>query len=160
MANDVFVYNATTKVWKSSGGDAAFTGTSLANAAGRTGGVLDMGALRSGRYRIQVILKMTSAPTAGTPIEVNLVRSDDNTTRDANLGSADAAVSDTDVRAQCLYVGTMALDNVTTQQVASFEIETGARYLSIFLWNASGVALSATATDHSINITPIVTQVQ
>lgn len=160
MPNEVLVKNGTTKVWKNTGGDAVFTGTSVANGAGRIGGALDMGATRAGRYRVQVITKFATGPTSGNPLEVYLVRSDDNTTRDANLGSSDAAVSDADLRAQCLFCGILAADNVTTQQVASFEVETGARYLSPLLWNASGQALSSTAADHIINITPIVTEIQ
>lgn len=157
---DILQYYGTAKTWKSSGGDAAFTGTSVANAAGRIGGALDMGTPRAGRYRVQIQLKMAATPTSGTILQWYLVRSDDNTTRDANLGSSDAAVSDADLPPQCLFLGNMTLDNVTTQQVCSFEIDTGARYLSILLWNASGTALSSTAADHIITITPIITQVQ
>ena len=160
MANEILVKNGTTKVWKSSAGDAVFTGTSVANNAGRIGGALDMGATRAGRYRVQVITKFVATPTSGLTLAVYLVRSDDNTTRDANLGSSDAAVSDADLPPQCLFCGVLSADNVTTQQVASFEVETGARYLSPLLWNATGAALSATAGDHIINITPIVTEVQ
>lgn len=160
MPNEILVKYGTAKSWKNTGGDAVFTGTSVANGAGRIGGALDFGATRAGRYRVQVVTKFVATPTSGAPLEVYLVRSDDNTTRDANLGSSDAAVSDTDLRAQCLYCGSLPADNVTTQQVASFEVETGARYLSPLLWNATGAALSATAADHIINITPIVTEIQ
>lgn len=160
MPNQVLVLNGTTKVWKNSGGDAVFTGTSVANNAGRVGGALDMGATRAGRYRVQVITKFVATPTSGAALEVYLARSDDNTTRDANLGSADAAVSDGDLRGQCLFCGNLPADNVTTQQVASFEVETGARYLSPLWWNTTGAALSATAADHIINITPIIPEIQ
>jgi hypothetical protein len=161
MANDVLVYNGTAKTYKSSAGDAVFTGTSLANAAGRISGVVDYGTPRAGKYRVQVQTKFGTAPTAGNAVEVYLVRSDDNTNRDAALGSADAAVSDVDLKAQCMFIGNLVADNQNTgQQVASFEVETGARYLSVLLWNASGQALTATATDHIITITPIITQIQ
>lgn len=160
MANDILVYNGTAKTWKNTGGDAVFTGTSVANNAGRIGGVLDMGTPRAGRYRVQIQTRMTSAPASGAILQWYLVRSDDNTNRDANLGSADAAVSDADLPPQALFIGNMPLDNVTTAQVTSFEVETWARYLSILLWNVSAIALSATATDHIITITPIITQVQ
>lgn len=157
---DILQYYGTAKVWKSSGGDAVFTGTSVANGAGRIGGAIDFGTPRAGRYRVQIQLKMAATPTSGTLLQWYLVRSDDNTTRDANLGSADAAVSDADLPPQCLYLGAMPLDNVTTQQVCSFEVDTGARYLSPLLWNTSGTALSSTAADHIITITPIISQVQ
>lgn len=157
---DIVVYNGTAKVWKSSAGDAVLTMTSVANGAGRVGGALDMGTPRAGRYRVQVQYKGAATPTSGAPLEVYLVRSDDNTTRDANLGSSDAAVTDADLRAQCLFCGNLPMDNVTTQQVASFEVETGARYLSPLLWNATGAAASSTAADCVVTITPIITQVQ
>ena len=157
---DILVYNGTAKVAKSSGGDATFTFTSVANGAGRVSGSLDMGTPRAGRYRVQVQYKGAATPTAGAALEVYLARSDDNTTRDGNLGASDAAVADADIRAQCLFCGNMPMDNVTTQQVASFEVETGARYLSALLWNSTGSAASSTAADHVVTITPIITQVQ
>jgi hypothetical protein len=160
MANDILQYYGTAKTAKSSTGDAVFTFTSVANGAGRVSGSIDMGTPRAGRYRVQVQYKGAATPTAGASLEVYLARSDDNTTRDGNLGASDAAVSDVDIRAQCLFCGVLSMDNVTTQQVASFEIETGARYLSVLWWNATGAAASATATDHIVTITPIITQVQ
>jgi hypothetical protein len=160
MANDILVYNGTAKVAKSSAGDATFTFTSVANNAGRVSGAIDMGATRAGRYRVQAQYKGAATPTSGAALQVYLARSDDNTTRDGNLGSADAAVSDADIPPQCLFCGNLPMDNVTTQQVASFEVETGARYLSVVWWNTTGSAASATATDHICTITPIITQVQ
>jgi hypothetical protein len=160
MANEVLIKNGTSKTFKSSGGDVTFTPTSLANGAGRLSAVLDLGATRAGRYRIQVTTDFNAAPTAGNPLEVYLVRSDDNTVRDGALGSADAAVSDGDIRAQCLFCGILPADNTTTTQTGSFEVETGARYVSVLWWNASGQALSGTAGDHSVTLTPIITEIQ
>lgn len=157
---DILVYNGTAKVFKSSGGDAVFTGTSVANAAGRISGSIDMGTPRAGRYRVGVQTKFVATPTSGAGLAVYLARSDDNTVRDGNFGASDAAVSDIDIPPQCLFCGNLPADNVTTAQVTSFEVETGARYLSVVLWNATGAALSATATDHIITITPIILQVQ
>lgn len=160
MANDILQYYGTAKTAKSASGDATFTFTSVANGAGRVSGSIDMGTPRAGRYRVQVQYKGAATPTSGAALQVYLARSDDNTTRDGNLGSTDAAVSDADIPPQCLFVGNMPMDNVTTQQVASFEVETAARYLSVLLWNATGAAASSTATDHIVTITPIITQVQ
>lgn len=161
MPNEVLVKNGTAKSWLASGGDAALTLTSLANGAGRVGGALDMGATRAGRYRVQLKCQFATAPTAGLPVEVYLVRSDDNTTRDGNLGSSDAAVSDADIRAQCLFCGMLSADNQNTgAQVASFEVETGARYLAPLIWNAAGQAFTSTAGHHAVAVTPIVTEIQ
>lgn len=160
MANEVLIKTGTTKVWATSGGDAVITLTSLANGAGRVGGAVDMGATRAGRYRVTIITDFNASPTAGNPLEVYLVRSDDNTTRDGALGSSDAAVSDGDIRAQCLFCGVLAADNTTTTQNTSFEVDTGARYLSPLIWNASGQALSGTAGDHAVRVTPIIPEIQ
>lgn len=160
MANEILVKNGTSKTFKASGGDATFTPTSLANGAGRISAVLDLSTPRAGRYRLMVQTDFGTAPTAGAVMEVYIVRSDDNTTRDGAFGSSDAAVSDGDFRAQCLFVGNFIADNSTVGQAQSFEFETGARYISLLWWNAAGQALSSTAGDHIGTLTPIITEIQ
>lgn len=162
MANEVLVKNGTTVTWRESGQGGTYTWTlaSLATNTGRKGPKHDLGTTRAGRYRFRVKVDFASNPTAGAPVGVYLATSDDDSLYDGNLAAGDGAASDVDVLRQLLFVGNLPCDNVTTTQVAHFEIETGARYVFPVLFNAGGQAFSSTATELSLAITPIVTELQ
>lgn len=161
MPTSILVKYGTITLWAASGGDALLTLTSLANGAGRIGAQVDLGATRAGRYRFQIECRFGTAPTAGNAVELYLATSDDNTFREGNLGSTDAAVSDGDLRGQLTFVGILAVDNQNTAaQIRTFEIECGARYISPVVWNAAGQAFSSTASHHNVRMWPVITEAQ
>lgn len=162
MPSQILIESGTVVTYKTSGGTAVLTLTSLAAAAGRASASADLGATRAGRYRVRVKTKYASAPTAGGPLRVYLSTSADNTTFDggAAMPAGDGAMSDTDVLAQLEFVGSMPVDNVTTAQEWSREIECGARYVRVVVLNGASTALSGTAGDHEVSLEPLITEAQ
>lgn len=162
MANEILVKNGTQTTWTSSGGDKAITLTSLANNAGRIGASLDRGATRSRRLRFTVQVDFATSPTDGTTVDLYLVTSDNNTNWDGGTSPTDAALGSADTLRNYIFVGSLVCDNLTSpNQLQSFEIECGARYIAPVLYNnATGQALTSTGTDQKIILTPIIDEVQ
>lgn len=162
MANEVLIKNGTQTTWTSSGGTLAITLTSLANNAGRIGARLDRGATRSRKFRIQLQVDFASAPTDGTTVDLYLITSDDDSSWDGGTAPTDSALTSADTLRNYVYVGSLVCDNLTTpNQLQSFEIELGARYVAPVVYNnGTGQALTSTGTDQKIILTPIVDEIQ
>lgn len=160
MASEILIKYGTTVTWKTTGGTKVITLTSMANNVGRVGEPNDFGATRAYRYRWRLKTKFGTGPAQGAVIRLAVAASDDNTTRDGNLGSSDAVASDVDVFAQCQFIGFFICDNVTTAQESSGEFVCAARYMSPVILNVAGQTLSGTAGDHEFSITPVVDEAQ
>lgn len=160
MANEVLLKYGTPVTWKDSGGTYTMTLASLASSAGRKGPKHDLGATRSGRYRLRVRVDFATGPTAGSPVGVYLATSDDDATYDGFLSAGDGAVSDVDVLRQLLFVGNLPADNVTTSQAMHFEIDCGARYVFPVLFNGTNQAFSSTTSELEIALTPVIPEIQ
>lgn len=162
MANEVLQKNGTTTTWTSSGGDKAITLTSLANNAGRIGASLDRGATRSRKMRFQLQVDFGTSPTDGTTVDLYLITSDDNSNWDGGTSPSDAVLGSADTLRNYVYVGSLICDNLTSpNQLQSFEIECGARYIAPVVYNnGTGQALSSTGTDQVIKMTPIIDEIQ
>ncbi len=161
MATQSIAYG-TPRVFKASGGDVVFTPTGVADSAGRISAQLDLGASgRASLYKWIVRTKSAATMTAGKVIEVRLVTSD-GTRVDGNFGASDAAVSDGGSRVNAAMVGQAIGDRATSGGdvvVASGMVTIVDRYVQVLWWNALGVALSGTATDHEFVLIPIVAMV-
>lgn len=137
--------------------------TSLANNAGRICAVVDNTTVRA--PAAQVYLRATTggtAPTANTPIKLYLIRrSNDGTTdlADSALGTADAAVATEPNNAE--QVGSIIVTATTNATyVKSFLVyDLSAKY-SFVVWNATGQALNATASNFTFQVVPITMEAQ
>jgi len=145
------------KTWKSSGGDGAFTATSLANGSARQGGKVDVSTLLA-NVRLQVRAKPTSAATTGLSWDLYLSWSNSATAATDNDGDAtgtdaayptDGALAD---RLKALqFVGSLVATAANESHVGFVgQVRRLADYCSPVLVNNCGVALSSTASDHEI----------
>jgi len=133
---------------------ATITLTSLGNGAGRISTKIDNTKTRADRGRLWFRTKMGAvAPTVGTPIKVYLVRHSDMATNlaDNALGAVDAAVTAEPVQAECIGAIIVAAVADAVYE-ASFALDRLPPQFSIVIWNATGQALSTTATHHIIQI--------
>jgi len=164
-AGDFLIRQGVNVAWRASGGDAALTLTSLANNTGRKGVAFDFGSQFTGGVftdivRIELFCAFATAPTAGAAVRVFWASSRDNTNWDGALTNADEASSDLDVISQLHFVGALLVNDATTSQRSSWIFRLPARYGFPLVYNAAGQAFSATAADHGINVTPLITQYQ
>ena len=164
--------SGTAKVVKNSGGDAAITLASLANAASpatsagaRQSVKFDFGATRAEMWRCKATFEIAATPTAGNVIDIYLSPSESATAGTDNAGNAtgtDAAYTgysnniDAALK-QCFFVGSFI---VTAQATATVQagfvgrFAPPSRYASVIVVNRSGAALHSTDTNQSITFTP------
>ncbi len=151
---------AAPKTVKASGGDAAITLTSLANGSARESTKLDLGAQRSRRYKVTFETKLNAAGTNLSEVEIYANFSGSATAGTDNNGGAtgtDAAFSNaSELKHQWTPIGSLAVSNAagTGLQRQSWLMVPLDRYPSFLVVNNSGQALSGTAGDHIITITP------
>lgn len=164
MSNDILQKDGTAFTFKSTGGSALWTPTSLANGAGRISDQLDLGASpRAAKFRWVLRAKLAS-PTVGLMLRPYLIEASTAaiTYQDGILGVSDAAIaSEVITQYSGKLLGPCPIQtNGTAFQVWSGKCKILSRYVSLMLWNASGVAFSATATDHEFRLEPVNDQVQ
>ncbi|MGH8106467.1 MAG: hypothetical protein ACREO2_09110 [Arenimonas sp.] len=160
MANQILQKQLTAVTWKTSGGTQTITLTSLGAAAGRKGVTNDFGATFAARCVVELLTKFGSAPAAGATVEVYWCSSRDNSAFDAGQSSADAAFTDTDLNKQLHWIGSLIADNTTSAQQQSWMFYLPGRYGFPVIYNATGQALSGTAADHVLTVTPLADEVQ
>lgn len=151
----------TPKSWKASGGEAAITLASLANAAARQGAKLDLGAFWDQVWEVLLASSCAAAPTTGNSIELYWAASSSVTAIADNPGSttgADAAFeTPAEYKFQLLFIGQLYLSNAAgvAIQRQRFRFSPPCRYGMPVIVNSSGQALGATATDHEVRLTPL-----
>lgn len=163
MAIQLYSKNAigTALSWKSSGGDYAITLTSLAIAGARQGVKGDLGAYFAQRWAVLLSSAVASAATNGNALELYWAGSTSATAGTENPGAAtgtDASFgTPAEYKLQLLPVGNLVLSNNagTAVQIQMFEFFPRYRYGMPVLVNSSGVALSGTAGNHEIRLTPL-----
>lgn len=169
MANLILAKEQTVITFKSSGGSALWTLTSLANNAGRVSTQYDRGAAARPRLAIvRCITKLgatTTSIVAGNAISIYFATADTNdaTQVDGNVGQVDAALSSIEKRRNLQFVGTLEQDKTVAAgdvYIGSWLMDIPWRYLSACMVNEIGQALSATATDHQLWITFVPDEVQ
>jgi hypothetical protein len=160
------VQSGTSKTWKSSGGDALLTMTSVANAASRQGAKLDLGATRAEYYDVFLDMELAATPTAGNTIDVYWAPSSSataGTDNPANVSGADAAYTGYSANAdaslpQLQYVGAMvctAQATATVQKAYVGRFSPAQRYGSPVLRNGSGAAVHSSATNIQLRFVPV-----
>jgi hypothetical protein len=157
----------TTKTWKSSGGDAAMTPTSLANGSYYEGAKLDLGATRAQLYAVYLDLEIAATPTAGNTVSVWCNFSSSGTAGTDNgggCGGADAAYTGYSSNAaasvkQLVFVGDGV---VTAQATATVQkrifagyVSPTDRYVSPVILNGSGAAFHSTITNFQLRMVPV-----
>jgi hypothetical protein len=151
----------TAKSWKSSGGDYAITLTSLANDAERQGAKGDLGANRARLWEVLYTAAVGVAATNGKEIEIYWAASSSATAGTDNPGGTDGTDSllanGEEKKHQLIFIGSLVLSNAlgTGIQRQRFVFSPPCRYGMPVAANISGQALSATAADHEIRLTPI-----
>lgn len=156
----------TAKTIKNSGGDAAITLASLANAAGRQAVKLDLGATRAAMYRVKASFEIAATPTAGATIDLYWAPSESataGTDNPANVTGADAAYAGyssnlTASLKQLQFIGSFICTAQATATVQYGEVgcfSPKARYGSLVVVNNSGAALHTTDTNQAISLIPV-----
>ena len=162
MANLVYAAPGSVVSFKASGGTVAFTPTSLASGSLRVSAQYDRGSgSKPGRYVWRLTTKLASV-AAGAVVSVYLSTSD-GTTQDGNLGASDATNSNAEKIRNLQWLGNVTCDKASDAAEpwnGSGVCEIFDRYVSVVLYNISTVALSSTAGDHIITLTPVPDEIQ
>jgi hypothetical protein len=164
MATSQIKYNPGTVIsFKSSGGDATFTPTSVAAAAGRVSAVYDRGAgVLVAPCRWQGRFRSGTNAAVGGVVRVYLITGEDGTYQDAQFAAGDAAVAGEDVFRNATMIGMIQVDvsSTTKDFVKSGLIYVYARYVRVAFWNATSQGLSATAADMEFTLKPMPDEAQ
>jgi len=161
MATKIYQPRETPLVWKSSGGDAAFTPTSLATVSGRQGTYLDRGESSVARdYNWRAWIKPGGTRVVGEVVEIYLLTGETvggSARYDNDDGTTDAAVSAYDkLRNSAFFLGVIQIDeNAAVEMTKSGSIYVPQRYVAPAFWNATANTLSSTAGDFGFSLTPV-----
>ena len=158
---DVTRAAGTTITWTSSGGDYAFTMSSIADAAGQTAKKGDLGTPRATLYVMEIVVKSNVAPTAGGTYDIYWCNSRSVTDATDNAGNGDFTGSDA---AFTVDTNSLADLDFITSVVCSADATTVFRKFVEFVpqtqWgfpvfvNNSGQTTGTTGTDHHVKIYP------
>lgn len=162
MANKVYAATETALVFKDSGGDAVITLQNLAAGVGRLSARYDRGTgSKPRRYKWRAVIQWETAPVVGEYAEIYLAESD-GTTADANVGTADAALT----AGQKLNLPLIGLVAAQTTDTATSFVRSGycwisERYFSVGVWNASAADnMENTANASTVTFTPVPDEIQ
>lgn len=157
--------SGTEKTFKSSGGTAVITMTSVANNAARQSDKLDFGASRGRWYDVFAEVELAATPTAGNEIEHYLGPSSSATAGTDNLGGlggSDAAYSgyssnlDASIK-QLISIGSLvctAQATATIQKGYVGRVYIPQRYAQLVVYNKSGAAFHSSAANVSFRFVP------
>ena len=156
----------TLKTFKSSGGDAAITMTSVANAAGRQSAKLDLGAARAATYYVRIDCEWAATPTAGNTLDLYWAPSSSATAGTDNpggVGGTDSAYAGyssnlTASLPQLQFIGSMvttAQATATVQKGVVGPFQPAQRYGTLVVVNNGGSAIHSSATNIQFVLTPI-----
>lgn len=165
MASKQYFAVETQRSFKNTGGDTTMTFTSLANAQARVSDQWDRGATaKPGLYTVSIRLKASSTLTAGNSARLYAAQSMNTSDIPGRIPATDQTISSglPDRLRNLTLLGAVALDSTTnTDSFVSLGLcELFGRYISLVLYNDFGQALSATAGDHEIILTPYVPEMQ
>lgn len=162
MPTEILVKDGASVTYRDGGGTYAMDLTGLATNTGRIGPSHDRGATRGRRVAVTLEATFGSAPTDGTSVDVYLATSPDGgTTWDGGITAGDGALGSADTLRQLRRVGSLRLDNVTTTQQATWELELGARRVVPVIYNNnSGQSTDGTAANNVLTITELIDEAQ
>jgi len=160
MANENYLNNGTAKLFNGeAGADVAFSMEGVANSAGRVSAQFDLGAApRPYRFKWSCEVQWQATPTQGAVLELYVAGAPDAdaTQIDGDIGNADAALGDVDMRRNLKYIGCVVSENAAASEkcVASGEFEHHLRYISIVGYNAGGATINATDSNFRFDLQP------
>jgi hypothetical protein len=162
-AGDILIAEGTSVTFQETGGDHLCTLSSLADGTGRQSAGYDGGAApRTNLYRLECKFQAAATPTVGQAVDVYLKTSNDGTNWDNDDAAGDGALSSTDKLLNLTHVTSVIVDqaaaDIPLQKTVTFS--TNARHLAFVVVNNSGAALTATATEHVLTMTPLTYQGQ
>jgi len=152
--------------FQASGGSAVWTPQNEATGKGRISAVYDRGAgSLPARYRWRIQTRWAATPTAGDLLRLYLITSNTSATAaqtDGNLTFGDAELAaETALVNQALHFGTVVSLGIDSNESTSGIVEIWERYIGVAMWNAAASkALTNTAGDHILTITPVPWDVQ
>ncbi len=166
LPDNALIQTGTEITFKNSGGDAAISMASVANAAGRQSVKADFGATRARFYDVFAAVELAATPTAGNLIDLYLNASGSataGTDNNANTDGTDSAYAgySSNLAAsvpQLIYIGSLVC---TTQVTATVQkgyvgrVQVPQRYGSLVVVNNSGAAFHSTNTNQSFRFVPV-----
>lgn len=159
-----YVVGETAITFLASGGDVAFTNTSLGAGAGRQSAQHDFGAsARALLYNWRAFIQFATAPVVGETLDIYIKTADaGNTHLDNDDGTGDAALSAEDKLRNLQYIGSITVDeaSLTPEFSASGTVPIYSRFINIVFFNDTADALSSTAAEHGFILDPVVIQGQ
>lgn len=161
MANELYVRNGTNLLinGEAAGVAAAWSVEGLANAAGRVSAQLDLGAApRAYEYAWSCEVMFQATPTQTKTLDLFIATAPDHdaTQISGDVGNADAALGDVDMRYNLRYIGSVTSENAAAGEkcVASGSFFILERYVSFIAYNDSGAAVNATDSNFRFDLTP------
>ena len=166
LPDSILVQTGSEITFKNSGGSAAISLASVANAAGRQSVKADFGANRAAFYDVFMDAEMAATPTAKALIDVWLNASSSataGTDNQANCDGTDAAYAGyssnlADSVPQLIYCGSLSCTvqvTATVQKGYVGRVAVPQRYGSIVVVNNSGAAFHSTNTNQQIRFVPV-----
>lgn len=166
LPDSALIQTGTEITFKNSGGDAAISVASVANAAGRQSVKADFGATRARFYDVFAAVELAATPTAGSLIDLYLNASSSataGTDNSANCDGTDAAYAgySSNLAAsvpQLQYIGSLvctAQATATVQKGYAGRVQIPQRYASLVVVNNSGAAFHSTNTNQSFRFVPV-----
>jgi len=166
MANELYINRGTSLLINGEvGADYAWSMEGVANAAGGVSAQIDLGAApRPFKFSWSCEVQWQATPTQGGVLELYIAGAPDAdaTQIDGDIGNADAALSDVDMRRNLRAIGVVVSENATASEVcvASGVFEHYDRYISLAGYNGAGSAINATDSNFRFNLVPIYYQGQ
>lgn len=160
MANESWITGGTSlSINGEVGADYAFSVEGLANAAGRVSAQIDLGVVpREKTYQWSAEVQFQATPTQYKGLHFYIAEAPDAdaTQIDGDVGNADAALGDIDMRSNLKFIGQCVSENAAASEkcVSSGVFSTWARYISIVAYNDSGAAVNATDSNFRFDLTP------
>ena len=147
--------------------DFTITAASLANTAGRVSTQVDLDAGADDRIPVALEVwaqvKLAGAPSAGQEISVWAAYGDDASNiagalaaTDTGYTAASTPITAAQLKDYLAHVGTFTtVADASAIYSGFFKLELPSRRISLYVYNGSGQAFSATAADHEFKLTPI-----
>ena len=147
------------------GANVAFSVEGVANGAGRVSAQRDLGASpRPAMYAWSCKVQWQATPVQGGVLELYVAGAPDAdaTMIDGDVGNADAALADVDMRRNLHYIGAVTSENAAASEVcvASGSFEHFDRYISIVAFNGANATINATDANFVFRLAPVYWQGQ
>lgn len=161
MPTAVYIDNGTALLINGEvGANVAWSMEGVTNGAGRVSAQFDLGAApRPKRFKWICEVQFQATPTQGRGLELYVAEALDNsaTRMTGDVGQADAALGDIDMRRNLKGIGYVVSENAAAAEkcIAFGEFETSARYLSMVGYNDSSATINATDSNFIFYLQPI-----